>query len=222
MKNLLFTLAVVCFSLNFTNAQSSEGHIKYDIDVSSDNPDMAMAVSMMNGAKMEVAFSGKKSFVMMNMGVIMTMKTVTDEDGKVLLLIEGMMGKKAIKSSLEEMEGEIEKIDEKSDVEITLEKETKMVAGYKCKKAIISGDDDTEIIYWYTEKFIVEGKTEGNANGRIPGIALAFELENENGLKMSYTATEVKEEIKDDSIFDLTVPEGFTEMSYEDFKTMGM
>jgi len=39
---------------------------------------------------------------------------------------------------------------------------------------------------------------------------------------MSYTATEVKEEIKDDSIFDLTVPEGFTEMSYEDFKTMGM
>ncbi|PCI08617.1 MAG: hypothetical protein COB73_06690 [Flavobacteriaceae bacterium] len=108
MKNLLFTLAVVCFSLNFTNAQSSEGHIKYDIDVSSDNPDMAMAVSMMNGAKMEVAFSGKKSFVMMNMGVIMTMKTVTDEDGKVLLLIEGMMGKKAIKSSLEEAGAEVE------------------------------------------------------------------------------------------------------------------
>lgn len=221
MKKLLFTLAVVCFSLHFTNAQSSEGYIKYDIDVSSDNPDMAMAVSMMSGAKMEVAFNGKKSFVKMEFGTMMNMKTITNPDGEILLLMEGMMGNKAIKTSVQEMEDKISEA-EGDDFKVVLESGTKMVAGYKCKKAVIKGDDDTDIVYWYTEDFKVDGKTQGNANGRVPGVALAFELDNENGLTMSYTASEVKDKVKDKSIFSLDIPDGFTEMKYEDYIKMGM
>ena len=199
-------------------AQSSEGHIAYDVNVSSDDPNMAMAVSMMQDSRLEVSFKGKQSYTIFSMGAIMTMKTISSNSGDVLMLMDGMMGSKVIKTTNEELEQTEE--GEEDDLEITLEDETKMVAGYECKKAVVTDEDGNETVFWYTDEIVSSTKNRGNLNGKIPGISLAFETD-QGGMKMSFTANKVETTV-DDSIFDMTIPDGYTEMSFEDFSKMGM
>ena len=220
MKKVLFTLAAVCFSFGFINAQSNEGHIKYKIEVSSDDPDMAMGVSMLNGASMEITFDGENSVSTMNMGAMMSITTITNDSDEVLMLMGGMMGKKAIKTSVEEMKNSKED-EEMPDIEVQLVKGKKTVAGYDCKKAIIETEGGEDIIYWYTEEFKMANEGQGNANGKIPGIALAFETNN-GGMLMSFEASEVDLKVKDKSVFTMEIPEGYEEMSYEELSSMGM
>ncbi|HIP31479.1 MAG TPA: hypothetical protein EYG86_01815 [Crocinitomicaceae bacterium] len=220
MKKLLFTLAVVCFSLGFTNAQSNEGHIKYAIEMSSDNPEMQMQLAMMNGSTMEIYFQDKNSSSTMRMGSMMTINTITSESGDVLMLMGGMMGKKAIKTTVDEMKGD-EKVEEVEDIDVQFVKGSKTVAGYKCKKAIIETEEGDEVVFWYTEELKMGTDAQGNLNGKIPGVALAFETNN-NGMIMSFEATEVENKIKDKSVFSLDIPEGYEEMTYEQLKGMGM
>lgn len=218
MKKFILSACMAVLTVATSFAQSSEGHITYSVDVSSDDPNMAMAVSMMQGASLEVSFKGEQSYTMMSMGAMMTMKTITSESGDVLMLMDGMMGSKAIKTTMEELEAAGE--GEEDDLEVTLVDETKSIAGYDCKKAVVTDEDGNEIIFWYTDKLVSAAKTKGNMNGKIPGTSLAFEA-NQGGMIMSYKATKVETSV-DDSIFDMTIPSGYEEMTFEDFSKMGM
>lgn len=220
MKKILFTLAVVCFSFSFIIAQSNEGHIVYKIDVSSDDPEMAMGVAMLNGASMEISFQGKKSSTTMNMGAMMSVTTITNEADEVLMLMGGMMGKKAIKTSVDEMKKSSDSED-MPEFEIQLVKGKKTVAGYECKKAIIESEEGEDVIYWYTEEFKMNNEAQGNANGKIPGVALAFETSN-GGMVMSFEASKVDSKVKDKSVFSMKIPEGYDEMTYKELNSMGM
>ena len=219
MKKILFTLAVVCFSFGFATAQSTTGHIKYKIDMSSDNPEVEMQLAMFSGSTLDISFDGKKSSSTMSMGAMMSIKTITSEDEEVLMLWSGMVGNKAVRTSVEEMkDGEKEK---KTDMDVEFVKGSKTVAGYKCKKAISKTEEGDEVVFWYTEKLQMGAPGQGNLNGKIPGIALAFESFNSNMI-MSFEAIEVEDTIEDDSIFNMEIPEGYEEMSYDDMKSMGM
>ena len=215
MKRILFTLAVVCFSIGFTNAQATEGHIAYKISIESDEAGMA---DMMEGSTFEIFFNGEKSRIDMSMGMLFSMATITD--GKdVLMLMGGMMGKKAVLTSKEDLENDNE--NQESDLDVKLVSGKKKVAGYDCKKAIITDTEGNEIVYWYTEKFKLSDPGQSNAQGQIPGIALAFEMDQQ-GMVMSYIATSVEESIKDKSVFKMVIPDGYEKMTMEEMKSMGM
>lgn len=215
MKRILLTLAVVLVSIGFTNAQAEEGHITYKISIESD--DAAMA-SMMEGSTFEIFFKGEKSRIDMSMGMMFSMVTITD--GKdILMLMGGMMGKKAVLTSKKDLEKEGK--DEGPDLDVKLVSGKKKVAGYDCKKAIIMDGDGNEIVYWYTEKLKLADPGQSNAQGKIPGIALAFEMDRQ-GMVMSYMATSVEESIKDKSLFKMVIPDGYEKMTMEEMKSMGM
>ncbi len=79
----------------------------------------------------------------------MSMSTVVDnETEEILILMGGMIGEKAVLTNSEEMEADQEEVEEPT---VTLTKEKKEIAGYKCKKAIITDADGNEMEYWYTE-----------------------------------------------------------------------
>jgi len=61
MKKIILSLSFAVVALFSANAQLSEGHVKYKIEMSSDNPDMEMAISMMQGSTLDVFFSGDKT-----------------------------------------------------------------------------------------------------------------------------------------------------------------
>jgi len=213
MKRILLTLAVVLVSIGFTNAQAEEGHITYKISIESD--DAAMA-SMMEGSTFEIFFKGEKSRIDMSMGMMFSMVTITD--GKdILMLMGGMMGKKAVLTSKKDLEKE----GKEPDVDVKFVSGKKKVAGYDCKKAIIMDGDGNEIVYWYTEKLKLADPGQSNAQGNIPGIALAFEMDRQ-GMVMSYIATSVEESIKDKSLFKMVIPDGYEKMTMEEMKSMGM
>lgn len=222
MKKFLIQSVFTIVSTLGLHAQMTEGHIAYKIDASTDNPDMQMAIGMMQGSTMEIFFKDKMTRSEMKMGSMMTVTTITNETSKdVLMLMGGMMGNMAVKSNLDEYE---ERKEEQPEFEITFTDETKDVTGYKCKKALMTSEDGFESVFWYTEEIMVSKKGQSYLNEEIPGFPMQFEINNQ-GMKMTMTVTSVEDKLdkkKSSSFFDMTIPSGYKEMTLEELGSMGM
>lgn len=217
---LLFAMTIVTSVMSF--AQMEEGHIVYDIEMTSDDPDMAMAVMMFSGSKMNLYFGDNKARTDLDMGAMMSMSTVVDnETEEILILMGGMIGEKAVLTNSEEMEADQEEVEEPT---VTLTKEKKEIAGYKCKKAIITDADGNEMEYWYTEDIKTVTTDKKAAISKLPGLALQYAVDRE-GMMMSFTAKTVETSLDKETIkekLSLEIPEGYEEMTYEEFTSMGM
>lgn len=223
MKKLILLFAVTVLTSVMSFAQMKEGSISYDIDVSSEQEGMEMAVMMLNGSKFDLYFADGKARTDMEMGSMMTMTTIMDtETDEMLMLMESMMGNKAIKTSSEEMAKMAEE-EEDPEFEVTLTKETKKIAGYKCKKAIITDSEGNEVEYWYTEDIKTTTTDSKSPVAQLPGQALEYSTDR-NGLIMSFTATKVSTSLSAEdkkSKFKMEIPAGYEEMTFEEFTSMG-
>lgn len=192
--------------------------IKYDIKLSSSDPEVKAQLGMLQNSTLEVLTSGKKSRTAMSMGGLMTTTTIIDGDkGKGLMMMDGMMGRQAAK--IDELPNNDEVT---SDVEIELIDETKTILGYECKKAVIYGDEGTELIYWYTDKIqLKDGVLAQYVRNGIPGLPLQFVIQQPQ-ITMEFVASEFTEKIgKTKGQFDLSIPKDFKEVSIDDIKGMG-
>lgn len=218
MKNLFIAfMSIVVFT---AQGQITEGHVSYKIDCVSDNPDMQMAVTMLQGSTMEIYFTEGLTRSEMKMGTMMNISTLTNEkSGDFLMLMSGMVGKNAVLTTLDEMNKEKE---ETPEMEVTLVDETKVIMGYVCKKAIITAEDGSESVFWYTEEIKVASKGQSYLNEKVPGFPLEYEINNA-GLKMVLTVTTIEKKIKKaGDLFDFKIPEGYKKMTLEQLKGMGM
>jgi GLPGLI family protein len=218
MKNLFIALlTLVTFSLK---AQLTEGRVAYKIDCVSDNPDMQMAVAMLQGSTMEIYFNQGLTRSEMKMGTMMNISTLTNEKtGDFLMLMSGMVGKNAILTTIDEMNKEKA---ETPEMEVTLVDETKTIMGYVCKKAIMTSEDGSESVFWYTEEIKVASKGQSYLNEKVPGFPLEYDINNA-GFKMVLTVTEIEQKIKKaGDLFDFKIPEGYKLMTLEQLKSMGM
>lgn len=220
MKRIFLSLAITIVSFVSAHAQLTEGHVQYKIDMTSDNPDMEMAINMMQGSTLDLYFSEEKSRTEMNMGAMMKMVTVTDSKTEdILMLMSGMMGNMAIKSNLQEMKDEQEKTPE---YEVQMTEETKTIEGYLCKKALVSDEEGHEMIFWVTDEIEVSKKGQAYLNEKVPGFPMEFEL-NQGDMLMSMIVTTFDKKLKDaKNLFEMTIPEGYKEMTMEQLKSMGM
>ena len=222
MKKILLSLALIVGSITVNYAQIKEGHVTYKIDISTENPDMEMVVGMMQGSTLDIYFKEKMTRAEMKMGSMMNMTTISDEkSGKLLMLMSGMIGKKAISTTTEELSSEDEK--EKPKYEVELVDETKDIAGYKCKKAILTDEEGNESTFWYTEEIEVSKKGQNYLNENVPGYPMQYEINN-SGLVMGMTVTNITKELSksDLKLFDMAIPEGYAEMTMEELQQMGM
>lgn len=209
----------VCTLLSF--AQLTEGHISYKIDMTSDDPDMQMAIGMMQGSTLDVYFKDKATRAEMKMGALMNITTISNETtGDVLMLMSGMIGQNAIKTTTEELEKENP---EKPKYEVELVNETKTIEGYSCKKAILTDEEGNESVFWYTEEINISKKGQSYLNEDVPGFPMQYDLNN-NGMKMTMVVSSLEKKLdkKSASLFEMTIPEGYKEMTMEELKSMGM
>ena len=88
---------------------------------------------------------------------------------------------------------------------------TKRIAGYKCKKAIISWGIETFDVY-YTDKIKNEGINWNNPYPEIDGVLLEYQADV-FGIKTIYTAISVEEKSIDS--LDFVIPEDYKNVSYE-------
>lgn len=215
MKHLL--LSILFLAVVGTSIAQTTGQISYTMDFSSDNPDMAMAIPMMQGSTMELYFMPNKSKIEMTMGTFMKMNTVADvKADKGLMLMEVMGNKTATEMTLSKSDKE-EKPEEPK-IEVT--SETKDIVGYKCTKTIARDAEGNETIMWIATdlKASLKGQQQFG-NSKIEGVPLEFSTVN-NGMTIHFIATKFNKKVNK-KLFSLEIPEGYTKVSEEDLKNMG-
>lgn len=223
MKKILLSFGLLLLTAVSVNAQIKEGHVSYKMEMTSDNPEMEMQLAMMQGSTLDLFFKEGVSRTEMKMGAMMTITTITDtKSDEMMMLMGGMMGNKAIHSKMSDLEKE-EEANEKPEFEVELTKKTKKIAGYECKKAILTDEEGNESIFWYTEEIEVSKKGQNYLNEEVPGFPLEYELNN-GGVLTTLTAISFEEKLdkKDKELFSTKTPEGYEEMTMEQLKSMGM
>ena len=222
MNKLFSTLAVVALSALSLNAQIKEGIITYAMTMEGLPPEQAAMIG-----DMELKSTFKNTMVLTEMSSMMfTNQTLVDDKGMVMLM-EQMGNKIAVKQTKEEMEKEEAKQKEKpADPKIEYTTETKTIAGYECKKAIVTmvGKDKKEekMEIWYSDKFENLNK-EGKGRGQsfMKGLkGVPFEYSGAQGpMKFKMVAKEVSIEPVADSKFELST-EGYKMMTMDELKAM--
>lgn len=214
----LSTLVIALFTaLSFVNAQKEEAHIIYDITMESSDPQVQAQLGMLAGSSLEMTFKDEQSKQVFSMGALMTTTTVSDRSsGKGMMLMSGMMGKYGALMDLDQMKTD----QEEADVEVELIDETKDIQGYTCKKAIIIDEEGNESTFWYTDEIGMPETDSQFFKKEIPGMPLEFSV-NTPQMVMTMSASEIKTKVKKaKKVFELEIPEGYSEKSFEELQGM--
>lgn len=210
----LFILSFVTFLIaNVASAQLKQGKVSYTVDITSDDPELAMTVMMMVGSKMDMYFDGARSRSEVVMGTLMSITTVVDSKEDASLMLTDIMGQKnAIKGTLTEMTSK----NPLPNYTVTLVEETKQVLGYSCKKALLVDGEGNEMVVWYTNEIVASTKGQLYFSDKMPGFPLEYTMKFQ-GMNMKMTAIGIEKKLGKD-VFDLTVPEGYVVEENESLK----
>jgi GLPGLI family protein len=221
MKKITLLLALFVVATTTAFAQLTEGHVSYEITVSSDDPEMAMAIMMFEGSTMDLYFSGDLARTELDFGALISMTTVANnKTGEVVILMGGMMGNRGVLTTQSEMKDDS---GETPETKVELVKGKKKIQGYKCKKAIITDDAGNQMVYWYTKAIKSQNPDVNSPSNKVPGFPMEFES-NRDGMMMTFVATSVTKSLTESEKTEklsLTIPEGYEEMTYEEFSNFG-
>jgi len=146
---------------------------------------------------------------------IMGMKTVIISNSKsnMATTLMDMLGQKyAIETNTKE---EAEKNKTVDNAKVTITDETKMVAGYNCKKAIIETEEG-KFIVWFTKDFKYSSdQAKQGALAKIDGTPLDFEM-NQQGMVMRLYAKEITKGAVSDLKFE--IPADYKKTTPEELK----
>lgn len=206
-------------SVGTISAQTTEGQISYKLDFSSDNPEMAMALPMMQGSTMELYFAKDKSAANVTMGSMMTMKSVVDVKSDKGIILVDAMGQK-IATKIESIKNSKNKAEKAPTPQAT--SETKKIIGFNCTKYIAkdtSGNGE-DFVFWVTKELKTSLVGQEQFNSNIDGVPLEFST-MQQGMKVHFIATDFKKTV-DANVFKIDVPEGYRVMTEDQMKGMGM
>ena len=209
-------LLLILFSVNiFAQKEINEGVITMKITMSSDNDQINSSLAMLGNMSTTTFFKGKKSLTLLSNPMSGTTSTIIDNDKKEMLLLmdNPMMGKKFKKSSIESSEEDLK------NITVNETGDTKNILGYKCKgyDVIISKDGkESKMTMYVTDIIRAPNQQNWALSKKIKGFPLYLSVNAKQGAYAITTimeATEIKSEKVDSSKFDMTIPEGYTEMT---------
>jgi hypothetical protein len=196
MKKVIFACSFVLFAFLFSSfhvmsGKPFEGVITYKIsypDNKNSESQMAMFPKMLT-----ISVKGTKARTDMQVSN-MNQITIIDFTDKTKIALLNMMGQKfAIKQSASEIEKEMEK-EAKPTVELLAE--TKVIAGYTCKKAVITLNEDgvksTFEVFYSPELGSKMANFDNPMYRDIDGALLEFTSKAPDKTIMKFTATSVE------------------------------
>jgi GLPGLI family protein len=208
-KKMLSLLSVMAIFVGSTFAQF-EGKVVFGLEY--ELPEAMESQRAMLPSQMDMLISENKTKVIQNTMMGAQIVISDTKNNTSVLLIDMMEQKMAIDMPSPTEEEKAKQVQPK----YTYDNKTKKIAGYKCKHAIMTIEDEngeeSEMDVYYTEEI------PASANDKLKGLK-GFPLEytiSPQGLIMTVTAKSVsKEKIKD---AEFEIPEGFTKMTMEEFK----
>jgi hypothetical protein len=186
---LLFSLFLIWATNSM--AQSSSGYIKFAMSYS--ESDLSKEEMAMMPEETEMWFKGDLMKLRMPMGMGMQSDVLILKD-RVMLLMDLMGNKLAMETPKSDIENE-NSAAKKVTVKF-VDGESKVIAGYNCKKAILSTPGEKDMSVWYTDKVKSNGSWYFKMS-EINGFPLEFSMKTgEMSIRMS--AKEVRlEEVGD-------------------------
>lgn len=214
--SLVSFLCFVFFCTATSSAQRAfEGMITYKItypDNKFTESQMAMFPKILT-----VSVKGEKSRTDIQTGMGNTIE-ISDYTSKTKTTLLDMMGQKyAIRSSWAEIQKEMA-AEPKGQVQVT--GETKMIAGYRCKKAIVTANDKgtklTYEVYYSSELGPKSSNFDKPMYTDIDGVLLEFSMKTPQ-FTMKFTATSVEK--KSISPKEFEIPSDYTITTREELKS---
>jgi hypothetical protein len=213
MKKSILVLCLISLTSAYSYGQKiiTEGKVVYKItypEMELDNQTAAMLPS-----ESVVFFKNTKSRTNVSMGMGMTTSTITDSKTNSNIALFDMMGNKSAVVTPAE---EVKKWDTQKNTKVIQTGEKKEIAGYDCKKIVISNNDTTTMEMFYTDKISPKAKLIPEARS-VEGFPLEYIIE-QNGMKMKMTAMSVTEEKVADDQF--VIPPDYTVKTTEEMMKM--
>jgi hypothetical protein len=191
----------------------SEGTIEYSASV----VDKTSFAATMAPSKMTIQFKNNVSCVEMSaaMGMFAT-AFVSNPQNRTLTQMVKLLNKKYW---LTEGAKDIEKDNNDYNFNIRETADTKMIAGLKCKRAIVhhkSGDTPDFDIY-YTNELEIKDPNFANPFNKIDGVLMEYQIKK-FGLEMKFVATSVTKESVNEKIFE--VPADYKKISKKEMNDL--
>lgn len=214
-KRLLLSIIFACIFL-WTGCNNSakdegsfsEGVITYAAEpVNEDDPMAAFAPS-----KMTVKFKNNNSSAQMSAGIgALDASFVSDLETHSFTQIIRLFSDKYF---VVQNEAEIKKENESFDLDIEPTNETKVIAGYTCKKAIVhqKGESPADFDIYYTTDLKIENSNFSNPYYKLDGVLMEYRMKK-FGLEMKFTTTSITKEKVDDAVFQ--IPENYEQITQE-------
>lgn len=221
MKRSILILSILAVAIflssfrGFAGGKTFEGVITYKITY----PDSKFTEAQlaMFPKSLTVAIKGAKSRTEIATGMGNQISIIDYTEKTKIGLIDMMGQKYAIKSTAEEIEKENAK-EPKATVEYT--SETKVIAGYTCKKAIVTTDEDgvkTSFEVFYTPELGGKGSNFDNPLYKdIDGVLLQFSMKTPQ-ISMMFEATSIEK--KSISNKDFEIPAEYQITTEEELKS---
>ncbi len=218
MRKLLTVALAFGLSLGFSQdlmAQKvlKEGKVNFEISYP-DLPEEAKAYASMLPSEMIMYFKKEMARVEISMGMGESVTITNSETGELIQLMDLMGNKYATKMSKEDLE---ENQEDAPEFEVEYSDETREIAGYTCKKAVVSAEGST-VDVWYTEDLEVKAQS-GNRNPMLENVK-GFPMEysvTQGQLTMVFSATSVEKEKVDGELFE--IPDDYEIKTPEEFRS---
>ncbi len=219
MKKII-TLFLIILSSSFVFAQKKLTEGKLVFDITYPDADLDANTLAMMPTESTIYFKGQMSRAEIKMQMGNTVAITDGKEGVTTTLMDMMGNKMAIKFTKEDIEKEKKKNgNEKPDVKIT--DETKTIAGYLCKKAVIttknSNDKTTTMNIWFTKDIAAPNSMRSGASNYegLDGFMMEFETKM-NSLTMKMTCRSAEQTTVENSMF--VIPEGYKTMTMDEMK----
>ena len=210
MKQFTIAIIAVLFALPTQAQKKFEGSVTYGIEYKDLPAEMASMEAMLP-EEMTIRIKGDKARIEQSLGMGMSQIVISDSKNESGILLMDMMGKRiAIEMSKEELEEMNKKKDTEPKIEYN-DSDTKEIAGYQCKKAVIITESG-KIELYYTDELPSGAHKEFEG---LKGFPLQYSVSN-GPMNMIMTASAVTKEKLDKGMFE--IPEGYENQSFEDFQ----
>ncbi|MBW7846063.1 MAG: hypothetical protein H3C45_10575 [Bacteroidia bacterium] len=219
MKKHVLILVAFAFSILAVHAQIKEGSITYSMKFEGMSKEES---AMMGDMKLVSTFKNGNTRTEMSSLAFKNINVMNSEG--FTMLMESMGNKMALKQSKEELKKFAEsKVQLTPKIEYTNEKKT--IAGYECKKAIVSfvqNNVEEKMVMWYSDKFInpnIEGDDWGQSFMKgLKGLPFEYSMQQGN-MKFSIEATAISTAPVDDKLFKVST-DGYRLISMQELEAM--
>ena len=211
MKSICLTLFATIILTLSTWAQSTGVHIKYNMSYSESG--LTKEELSMMPEETEMWLKGDLVKMRMPMGMGMQSDVIILKD-KVVLLMDLMGNKLAMETSKTDVEKKTSK--EKNASLKLVDGESKVIASYTCKKAILSTEGEKDVIIWYTDKIKSNGAWYFQMQ-ELKGFPLEFSMKTAE-ISVRMTAKELNMDAVSDDEF--KVPSDYKVMTQAEMMRM--